>query len=588
MEGAPDNYKVYPETNPSAKSNKKHTILYKLRTHFKSYCNHTSIHGFQYFGQNRTIFEKCWWIFIFICIISGCGYGIYLIYNKWQQSPVIVSLTTRDTPIYQVPFPAVTICPTIRFFKKCMNYGVLFKNVTEGNLNKHNISSWTKNEKNLLHYMIPLCKRNDALHELIDEPTSSDEIYEAIRNCSPFVSGEGVTVHFMNEILTFNSSFNQLFTEDGLCFSFNMLSTENIFKNTTNFKRGSSSSSGPKSFWIPQQGYSIDADLDTFPRRALLSGAANSLEIKLRHRKEDIDYVCTGAEQGYKVILHLPTRVPRPTLEYNMAPFGKSTTIRVDPHMMSTSTVVKSYDPKKRDCYFSEEKYLQYFNIYSKTNCDFECITNYTLKECGCVPFHMPREISTPLCGIGMRGCVIFAAEKYNLMKLKSKLKESKRADSSTRMFSTFTEVAFDNNTDANETENVGSRKKRQVEPLLEDADEDEARCSCMRSCSDITYKGSASTTDYNWRESSVEEYSNVSSEYDYSLITIYLDTNVLFTTERNELYGPTDFLSNFGGLLGLFTGFSILSFMEIIYFCSLRIVGNQRIVGRWYGDKEE
>lgn len=552
MEVDSNSYKVHPESKSPVKSKsplKKPSILDKIRTHFKSYCNHTSIHGFQYFGQNRTIVEKCWWILIFICIISGCGYAIYLIYNKWQRSPVIVSLTTIDTPIYQVPFPAVTICPTIRFDKKCMDFGSLFKNVTDGTLDRNNVSDWSEEEKQFLHYMIPLCKRNDLLHVLIDEEKSSDGVYDAIRKCSPFASGEAISVHFMDHPLSFNDSFQPIFTEDGLCFSFNMLSTEDIFKNTTNFNQDSHTS-GPQSFWVAQYGYSVKADLDTFPRRALLSGAANSLEIKLQHRKDDIDYVCTGAQQGYKVSLHMPTRVPRPALEYHMAPFGKSTTITVNPHMMSTSEVVQDYDPHNRDCYFEGEKFLKFFKVYSKVNCEVECLANYTLKECGCVPFHMPREASKPICGIGMRYCVIYTLEKYNLMKLRSKLKESNKKAQILRTSYLETNVVR-NSTETNETEKRTQRKKRQLVPLLED--DDDARCGCLRSCNDITYKGTASSTDYNWRESDIEEISEEHSPYDYSLITIYLDTNVVSTTERNELYGPTDFLSNFGGLLGLF-----------------------------------
>lgn len=36
---------------------------------------------------------------------------------------------------------------------------------------------------------------------------------------------------------------------------------------------------------------------------------------------------------------------------------------------------------------------------------------------------------------------------------------------------------------------------------------------------------------------------------------------------QRAELYGMIDFIANMGGLLGLFTGVSIISFIEIVYF---------------------
>lgn len=40
-----------------------------------------------------------------------CLYLIYLTYRKWERSPVIVSFATKQTPIWQIPFPSVTVCP---------------------------------------------------------------------------------------------------------------------------------------------------------------------------------------------------------------------------------------------------------------------------------------------------------------------------------------------------------------------------------------------------------------------------------------------------------------------------------------------
>lgn len=65
--------------------------------------------------------------------------------------------------------------------------------------------------------------------------------------------------------------------------------------------------------------------------------------------------------------------------------------------------------------------------------------------------------------------------------------------------------------------------------------------------------------------------------------ITIFFKEMQFITSERNELYGSTDFLANCGGLLGLFTGFSFLSLVEILYFLSLRLMCNFKRHGRHY-----
>lgn len=43
-------------------------------------------------------------------------------YEKWENSPVIVSFASKETPNWQIPFPAVTICPENKVTPKKFNY----------------------------------------------------------------------------------------------------------------------------------------------------------------------------------------------------------------------------------------------------------------------------------------------------------------------------------------------------------------------------------------------------------------------------------------------------------------------------------
>jgi amiloride-sensitive sodium channel len=54
--------------------------------------------------------------------LGACGTSIYLVYQKWEQSPVIVNFANRGTPIYKIPFPAITICPETKSEQKKFNY----------------------------------------------------------------------------------------------------------------------------------------------------------------------------------------------------------------------------------------------------------------------------------------------------------------------------------------------------------------------------------------------------------------------------------------------------------------------------------
>lgn len=54
--------------------------------------------------------------------------------------------------------------------------------------------------------------------------------------------------------------------------------------------------------------------------------------------------------------------------------------------------------------------------------------------------------------------------------------------------------------------------------------------------------------------------------------LSIFFKEHQFITSKRSELYGPTDFLANCGGLLGLFMGVSLLSIVEVIYYATLRL----------------
>jgi acid-sensing ion channel, other len=60
-----------------------------------------------------------------------CAITILQIYKKWETNPVLVTLAEKATPISQIPFPAVTVCPMTKLNKQVINFTELcqmFKN----------------------------------------------------------------------------------------------------------------------------------------------------------------------------------------------------------------------------------------------------------------------------------------------------------------------------------------------------------------------------------------------------------------------------------------------------------------------------
>lgn len=83
----------------------------------------STIHGIRYMcDRKRHWLERLFWIVAFALSVFGCGRLIVNLINKWEQSPVIVSLSERSTPVWQIPFPAVTICPESKANISMLNF----------------------------------------------------------------------------------------------------------------------------------------------------------------------------------------------------------------------------------------------------------------------------------------------------------------------------------------------------------------------------------------------------------------------------------------------------------------------------------
>lgn len=88
----------------------------------------------------------------------------------------------------------------------------------------------------------------------------------------------------------------------------------------------------------------------------------------------------------FQVYFHNPSDVP----DYSQSSikFSKSShsLVLISTHISLTDDSIKSWTPKKRGCYYSNEKRLKYTKIYSYRNCNVECQVNNTERFCGCSP----------------------------------------------------------------------------------------------------------------------------------------------------------------------------------------------------------
>ncbi|XP_014277462.1 pickpocket protein 28 isoform X2 [Halyomorpha halys] len=488
-----------------------------VKLHFQEYCRISTIHGVRYFGEdNRPLLERISWVFFFLVCMVCNAYLIQQAWQKWTDSPVIVAFAETTTPVWNIPFPAVTICSEVKSRSTVFNFSeALLSNETDELINKQ------KGDVSLLCDDHVLCDGE----EYTDESTI-DFLMEV---APPFL--DTIFLCKWNNTISENCSdiFTRIFTDEGICYSFNMLDKQDLFRD--NVITYSESDNLRVQGWSQDEGYTPEAQLKTYPNRALYSGTAGGVFIVLKANRNDADYYCKGPVQGFKMLLHNPAEFPMISERYLRVPLGQEVIAVVQPSIMTTSKNLRSYSPQQRRCYFPSERYLTFFKIYNQPNCELECLTNYTLSQCGCVALHMPRKGDTKNCGPGKKQCMIKAAHNLRLSRIVSTDKY------------------------------------------------DITECDCLPACTSTVYNAESSQADYEFLSvvsvygDNVTEY----AEYEASRTSIFFKDVQFTTSRRNELYGIVDFLANCGGLLGLFCGVSILSFVELLYYATLRLWGNLR-----------
>lgn len=240
----------------------------------------------------------------------------------------------------------------------------------------------------------------------------------------------------------------------------------------------------------------------------------------------DLDnYYCSStSSSGFKVLLHSPIEIPRiASFGFFVAP-GRETKVVITPKITEASESIRKIPIEKRQCIFENEANLSYYNIYTKKNCEMECISKITEDTCGCTLYYMPRKFNNDSIICNRKKAPCYEKILFN--------------------------IAHSQN--------------------------EEYSCShCLPACYEINYEREISasrlgTGNFITREMFPNHDANY-IENNLAMIHIFFLENSYGGYTKTEFIGFTDFLSNIGGLLGLFMGFSVISILEIIYFVSLR-----------------
>lgn len=100
----------------------------------------TTIHGLRYVLNRQTghITRFIWAIWMTVLFIL-CMILLMNVWSRWNSDPLIVSLTDKPEPIWEIPFPAITICPETKSKQTMFNLTRVYHNLMKHNPNKSEV-----------------------------------------------------------------------------------------------------------------------------------------------------------------------------------------------------------------------------------------------------------------------------------------------------------------------------------------------------------------------------------------------------------------------------------------------------------------
>uniref|UniRef100_A0A182K4R7 Pickpocket n=1 Tax=Anopheles christyi TaxID=43041 RepID=A0A182K4R7_9DIPT len=417
-------------------------------------------------GSDLRASLKVFWLAVIVCLVGLFGFTVVVSYERLQDpSNVYLAEAEKALPMWSVPFPAVTLCPRKG---RCVSEPLQLEQFCE-----------------------MICWQDVCTNEC-------ETVLDAVR------------------------------TERGICYTFNAVAGEQIFKSKklVNVK-DLSNASRPTENWDFLRGLQIITTVlvKQYPRAAQDMSGRYRLKITISNEPNETLSDCTEPE--LEAFVHSPIDFPYKPVEPTAIPLSSVVQLRVFPKLVRSQRYLRYFTSPTTGCISQVQNPLKHFSIYTQSNCEMECHTEYFLEKRGCVLDHMPRSHEMNLCN---------ATTNYRPYDVLDKI--------------------------------VAGQMREQNIPRSQFF---RRLCNCLPACVDFRYRAEASSYTVAGEPWSMEM--NASSDGLNSQLTVEFAEDHYYPLVRSVRYTVLDFLGSFGGLIALFLGISIVTLVEVFFFCFLKPV---------------
>lgn len=186
------------------------------------YCRNTTIHGIKYIGAKELPWtERILWLIVIFLSLFFCAMLTFQIFKKIQTNSMIIGFSEKDNSVYEIPFPAVTICPEIKTRSYKLNYTDLYLKYIKGNNLPENPIEFSS--------LLEICKKTPKFKNFTNTRYSLDEYVNSLQEIGPEFKETITECGWLGEKEDCNQMLTKVLTEEGICYTFNGLDKNEHF-----------------------------------------------------------------------------------------------------------------------------------------------------------------------------------------------------------------------------------------------------------------------------------------------------------------------------------------------------------------------
>lgn len=188
--------------------------------------------------------------------------------------------------MWQIPFPAVTICPETKSKTELFHFAEAYLTVV------NNETELDEESFNRLSALAQIC--DPHLFYYVDFNQTYDQFCaNYLKNMSVPKNDMLMFCKWRNNMDYCDEMFSETLTDDGLCYTFNSISANDMLRTDQMHNEYSFLSENRSSTkWSLENGYSSDTALDVHPVRVTNASPRSGLNVVMRSYDNDLDYLC--------------------------------------------------------------------------------------------------------------------------------------------------------------------------------------------------------------------------------------------------------------------------------------------------------